>query len=57
MKRTLTLNREALAPLTGDELATIHGGIPTFGGPVCFVLNTSQHHCGTVLECIFDPAF
>ena len=54
MKRTLALTRETLTPLTGDELATIHGGIPTFEGPICFVLNTSQHDCGTVLDCI-DP--
>jgi bacteriocin-like protein len=47
MKRTLTLKRDSLSELTNDELATIRGGIPTFEGPICFVLNTSDARCHT----------
>lgn len=49
MKRTLSLRRETLLDLTVDELATIHGGIPTFEGPVCYVLNPSEARCTSTL--------
>ena len=49
MKRTLTLKRESLAALTGDELSAIQGGIPTFEGIVCYVLNPSEARCTNTL--------
>ncbi len=53
MKRTLTLRSESLSDLTGDELASVHGGIPTFEGPICLVLNLVRDTAHTVLgsEC------
>jgi len=45
MKRTLSLTRETLLDLTVDELASVQGGIPTFEGPVCYVLNPSEARC------------
>lgn len=45
MKRTLNLAREALNDLTTDELATIQAGIPTFEGPVCYVVNPTELRC------------
>ena len=45
MNRTLTLKRESLAALTSDELATVQGGIPTFEGPVCYVVNPTELRC------------
>ena len=51
MKRTLTLKRETLVDLTSEELATIQGGIPTFEGPVCYVLNPSEARCtATIIQ-------
>lgn len=51
MKRTLYLKREALADLTTDELATIQGGLPTFEGPVCYVVNPSEARCtATIIQ-------
>lgn len=57
MKRTLSLKRETITDLTTEELTVVAGGIPTFEGPVCYVLNPSaarctatiiQAHCNTV---------
>lgn len=45
MNRTLSLVRESLADLTSDELAAVQGGIPTFEGPVCYVVNPSEARC------------
>ena len=49
MKRTLDLKREALTALTNDELADIHGGIPTHEGLHCYVLNPSEARCTATL--------
>ena len=45
MKRNLSLRRESLTDLTHDDLATVQGGLPTFEGPICWVLNTSGQGC------------
>lgn len=51
MKRTLDLKRETLTDLTNDELATVNAGIPTFEGPVCYVVNPSEARCtATIIQ-------
>lgn len=51
MKRTLSLKRETISDLTTDELASIAGGIPTFEGPVCYVVNPSEARCtATIIQ-------
>lgn len=51
MKRTLALRRETLTELTPAELGAVVGGIPTFEGPVCYVLNPSEARCtATVIQ-------
>lgn len=51
MKRTLSLKSETLAALTGEELASVQGGLPTFGGLFCYVVNPSEARCThTLLE-------
>jgi hypothetical protein len=51
MKRRLTLQRETVTDLTTDELTAVAGGIPTFEGPVCYVLNPSEARCtATVIQ-------
>lgn len=51
MKRTLSLKREALTELTTAELGAVVGGIPTFEGPVCYVVNETEARCtATIIQ-------
>ncbi|HWL38505.1 MAG TPA: hypothetical protein VNQ77_20120 [Frankiaceae bacterium] len=51
MKRTLKLERETVTDLTTEELTAIAGGIPTFEGPVCYVVNDTQARCtATIIQ-------
>lgn len=53
MRRTLTLRRETLAPLTADELATVAGGDATGGCPRTMRLPeclSLYQYCGTGQE-------
>ncbi len=49
MKRTLTLRSECLAELTNDELAGVHGGLPTLDGPYCYFIAPSRFQCTETL--------
>jgi hypothetical protein len=51
MKRSLSLEREALADLTNDELAGVQGALPTFEGLHCWLVNPSEARCtNTILD-------